>query len=263
MKQTFFPPILADADLHRALVDWFDSPRGRRLQAQESACVSAMMRGVFGHYLLQAGFPLTVDCPGIRQQVHLGGRDEGSVQVIGRSSAMPFQAESMDHVLLIHALDFSDDPHQVLREADRVLMPEGQLIIVGFNPFSLWGLGRLLHPRRGQIPWSASFLARGRVEDWLRLLGFSLADYEFLAMAPPERLRGWRARHRMLQGLVAPLWTPMARVFVVRAVKRVIPPTRIRPSWKLKPILLDRRLRQGELGRAAAFEANRLDGGRE
>ena len=71
-----------------------------------------------------------------------------------------------------HALDLAEAPHQVLREAHRVLTPEGYLILSGFNPWSAAGLLKLMRRRKG-MPWSPGWLAPGRVKDWLALLGFA------------------------------------------------------------------------------------------
>jgi SAM-dependent methyltransferase len=55
---------------------------------------------------------------------------------------------------MAHALEFHDDPHQILREVERVLIPEGELIITGFNPISIWGLRQRLPNCPGDFPWN-------------------------------------------------------------------------------------------------------------
>jgi SAM-dependent methyltransferase len=133
--------------------------------------------------------------------------------LLGATEALPLQSDSVDVLLMPHALDLAEDPHQVLREAHRVLAPEGYLILSGFNPWSLAGLAKLL--RRGRaMPWSSSWLAPGRVKDWLALLGFaprSTSSPWMQSMAnrigiEPERvphLLGGQPLHALASGLYA------------------------------------------------------------
>jgi SAM-dependent methyltransferase len=63
---------------------------------------------------------------------------------------LPLLRESVDLVYLLHAFDGGAAPHDLLLEIDRVLAPEGQLMLVGLNPWSPWRLrwiGAGLRPR--------------------------------------------------------------------------------------------------------------------
>ncbi len=236
MKQTFFTRDLSPPELQKQLEDWFASSPGHELLELETACAERLMRRIFGHYLLAAGFPGDIRCSGIRLPVTLGGeRDNRAIRVIGDTRMMPFQSDSIDAVLLAHALDFSAEPHQVLRETDRVLIPEGRVIIFGFNPYSIWGLRRVI--RAGPVPWGASFLPRGRVLDWLRLLGFAIEQQEQLMFRPPLGHYHWMRGTRFMERTGARFWSPLAAVYVIQAVKRVSTITPIKPAWKLKRII--------------------------
>ena len=65
--------------------------------------------------------------------------------------ALPFPNASLDLVVLPHTLELSVDPHMALREVERVLVPEGRVVIAGLNPLSLWGLRQRLG-RSGRRP---------------------------------------------------------------------------------------------------------------
>src|SRR5678816_3481450 len=96
------------------------------------------------------------------------------------------------------------DRHRALREVERVLVPEGRIIVVGFNPASLWGLrqrlGRLhrrLRPRLGRkspSPSDGEFLGYRRLRDWLRLLSFEVETGRFGCYRPPVRTEKWLSR---------------------------------------------------------------------
>jgi len=85
---------------------------------------------------------------------------------------LPLASESVDVFVLPHTLEFHPNPHALLREVDRVLIPEGHVVILSFNPWSLWGVFRVLLGWRKQMPWCGQYYSRPRLRDWLSLLGF-------------------------------------------------------------------------------------------
>ena len=92
------------------------------------------------------------------------------------------------------------------------LMPEGSIVISGFNPLSLWGMKRLLWGRRDQLPWSGRFIGLLRLRDWLHLLGFELNGGRFGCYAPPFASSRWMERSGFMEKagdrwcLCAPRW---------------------------------------------------------
>jgi SAM-dependent methyltransferase len=98
-------------------------------------------------------------------------------------------SDSVDAIILPHTLELTDDPHQVLREADRSLIPDGHLVILGFNPRSLWGIRRVLTRKRQKMPWDTHFLSLNRIKDWLGLLGFDTLHCHYLFQRPPLKSR--------------------------------------------------------------------------
>jgi SAM-dependent methyltransferase len=110
-------------------------------------------------------------------------------------------------------LDFSRAPHELLREVERILVPEGHLLILGFNPWSLWGVWRLARRYRGQPPWNGAFVSQRRLGDWLSLLGFDIVATRRLLHRAPFALPGFAKRGdlRLLPG----------GVYLLHARKRV------------------------------------------
>ena len=135
-------------------------------------------------------------------------------------------------LLLPHVLEFSADPHHVLREAERVLMPEGQVVISGFNTLSLWGLKQSLSRRDAQWPWNAHMIGLLRLKDWLRLLGFEINGGMFGCYAPPLASDKWLSRFSFMEKAGARWWPIAGGVYVVRAVKRTVGMRLVTPAWR-------------------------------
>lgn len=150
---------------------------------------------------------------------------------------LPFAADSVDAVVLPHSLDFSAEPHRVLREVERVLVAEGRVFLFGFNPLSPWGARRLWPRRRGIVPWCGSQLTLFRVCDWLELIGFRVEIKRMLVFRPPWR-RAVSPRLEWMDRLGERYWPLLGGVYAVRAVKRLSALTPMRPSWKPRPSLL-------------------------
>src|SRR6218665_2183201 len=129
------------------LHEWFQTPQGRYLLAWEQAAFDRAVADVFGYHALQMGVPGLDGLRSSRIQNHWLSTAElptpqlpRRAAVVNDFSALAFAANSLDVVLLPHALELSPDPHATLREVERVLVPEGQAVICGFNSASLWGL---------------------------------------------------------------------------------------------------------------------------
>ena len=154
-----------------------------------------------------------------------------------------FDAASLDLVILPHALELARDPHLALREVERVLVPEGRVIIVGFNPASLWGarqkIGRLrrrLSRSSGELflPHSGEFVGYRRLRDWLRLLSFEVESGRFGCYIPPVTSAKWLARFGWMEKAGDRWWPICGGVYVVRAIKRNVGVRLVLPEWRDK-----------------------------
>ncbi len=145
--------------------------------------------------------------------------------------ALPFPSNSVDLVVLPHSLELTRDPHGALREVERILVPEGRVVIVGFNPASLWGVRqRLGHVRQGVgidaagatfMPRAGEFIGYWRLRDWLRLLGFELEGGRFGCYRPPLATDRWLMRWSWMDPVGERWWPVLGAVYFLSAVKRV------------------------------------------
>src|SRR5437660_1300540 len=167
------------------LADWFETPKGGYVLAWERGQFDAAVEDVFGYNAVQLGLPGIDFLRESRIPLKVRAGLEPGCALRSEPVRLPLESQSIDLLALPHVLEFSAQPHAILREAERVLMPEGSIVISGFNPLSLWGAARALRRERRQVPWCGRFIGLLRLKDWLALLGFELTGGRFGCYAPP------------------------------------------------------------------------------
>ncbi len=239
------------------LTEWFTTAPGQYLLAWEQAQFDLAVADLFGYNALQLGLP-ELDGLQANRMPHRwlalpevllaeGPPEAGRaprVALITDAAALPFPEASLDLVVLPHTLEFSADPHHVLREVERVLVPEGRVVISGFNPASLWGLrqgrgrlcGRIGFNAFGAsslyLPEAGDFIGPWRLRDWLRLLSFEVESDRFGCYRPAMRTDTWLQRYAWLDRAGARWWPIFGAVYFVVAVKRVRGMRLLGPAWK-------------------------------
>jgi SAM-dependent methyltransferase len=177
----------------------------------------------------------------IRRQSVIADPAEGSARggdLVARLAHLPINNASVDAVLLPHTLELTADPHAVLREADRVLVAEGQLIVLGFRPASLWGLAAAAS-RSGFPPGLRRTLSASRVRDWLGLLSYEIVNvrrYLYRLPRDPGGSIESAIPSILYRGWFYP-WPSAA--YVIKARKRVYTLTPIRPRLRERRPVFD------------------------
>ena len=248
---------------------WLQTPPGRYLLDWERARIEAHVADVFGFHALQLGLgeldalqanrmphrwlalPALPDGP--RAVAAAPGSEDGPAPGAGLRGmppslccdfdALPFPSQSLDLVVLPHTLELAADPHQTLREVERVLVPEGRVVVLGFNPTSLWGarqwsgrwarrIGLLHADARPYLPRASEPIGHRRLRDWLRLLGFEIEGGAFGCYRPALRSQPWLERWAWMEQAGDRWWPVFGAVYLVTAVKRVRSMRLIGPAWK-------------------------------
>ncbi|MBI2749351.1 MAG: class I SAM-dependent methyltransferase [Burkholderiales bacterium] len=231
--------------------DWFQTPAGRYLLDWERTRVDTAVVDIFGYHALQLGVPELDGLRANRMPHQWLGTEElyapadrpvAKAAVLCDFAALPFPAASLDLVLLPHTLEFSADPHATLREVERVLVPEGRVVICGLNPTSLWGLQQRrghLYRRMGFgrlfLPDAGEFIGYWRLRDWLRLLGFEVEVGEFGCYRPGVTSEKWLQRLEWMDRAGARWWPILGAAYFLVAVKRVRGMRLLGPAWKTAP----------------------------
>jgi SAM-dependent methyltransferase len=216
------------------LADWLRTPTGCYLLAWEQARIDAAVADMFGFHALQLGLP---ELPALtanrmpHRWLALDNlntpRPEGVLSSLYcEFDELPFGTASLDLIVLPHTLELARDPHQTLREVERVLRPEGRVVITGLNPASSWGLrqnlGRLGSARSKLfLPRAGDFIGYWRLRDWLRLLGCEVESAQFGCYAPPLRSEEWISRWHWIEGVGSRWWPVLGAVYFITAIKRV------------------------------------------
>ena len=240
------------------LTDWLQTPPGRYVLQWEQEHLDTAVADLFGFHALQLGLP-ELDALRANRMPHRWIAADAALPAVAADAdpvadaaashadtlsppragvallcdfdALPFDSASLDLVVLPHALELARDPHLALREVERVLVPEGRVVIVGFNPASLWGLRKWFGRwRRRAAPGSAAglflpsageFMRYRRLRDWLRLLSFEVEAGRFGCYRPPLTSQAWLTRFAWLERVGDRWWPVFGAVYFVVAVKRV------------------------------------------
>ena len=217
-----------------SLSGWFGTPQGAYVLGWELAQFDSAVDDVFGFRAVQVGLPEVDFLRQNRINFRFSVALEPGAAVAADPLQLPLASQSVDLVALPHVLEFHPNPHEVLREAERVLMPEGQVVISGFNTASLWRARQLFTSRHAGVPWDARFIGLLRLRDWLRVLGFELNGGKFGCYAPPFQQKAWLERFAFMDKAGARWWPLLGGIYVVRAVKRVHGMRLVTPAWRME-----------------------------
>jgi len=220
---------------HKAFNDWYRTGLGQLLAEAESNQMNELLPDLFGYHLLQIGVhgsKALCQASRVSHQMHLETAPELKAGVYAHTSRLPFASESIDVCVVSHSLEFDEDPHAILREIDRVLIPEGHVVLLGFNSRSCWGVNRFFRGWRKQLPWSGKFYSRARVKDWLSVLGYDCVHTDGVFFRPPIQHEKLMKKLEFMEKYT-PAWLSIfAGVYIITARKRTSTLTPIGPRWR-------------------------------
>jgi SAM-dependent methyltransferase len=230
---------------------WLGGPLGVMLLEQERAVVAQSLECAFGLHCVQVGAWGAPDTflalARTRRTALVAGAGARGAALVAEPAALALQSDSVDVMLLPHTLEFAADPHEVLREAGRVLAGEGELLVLGFEPLGGWTL-RHSFTRGGFPPGRVRTIAAQRLSDWLKLLGFEVGGAErFLYVPPLAGLQTGKARGAF-ERLGRRAWPRLSGAYLLHARKRV---------HSMTPVRLRNRLRTAVIGGLAEPAARR------
>ena len=225
---------------------------------EESRQVAGVFENIFGDQFLQIGSwgdPALFRCHARTRRYAVVAASLGpGVDFVSVPEDLAVATDSIDAVFLPHVLETTEDPHAVLREVDRILRPDGQVVLAGFNPWGWWGVRHYLSRRR--FPAGGQrMVSESRLRDWLHLLDYQVQPARFYHLAAPlyrqaqalevpalsthndsdtDTARGqWPVPAASYRG-----WHPLASCYLLAARKEVFTVTRIRPTFRRRTQLV-------------------------
>jgi len=220
-----------------APTQWDELAQGEWVQSQVQEAIAPWLRRVFGYHMLKIGsLSLQLDTSNCSIRHQIGLAPERGADVIAEPARLPFQESCIDVCVLALSLNFHHNPHQLLREVNRVTVSGGHIIIVGLNPYSPLGLASLNPQLSHKYPYNGRFFSQSRIKDWLAVLGYKVVAqqklvYSSLLMRPD--------RTRYLQSLLGSNIPGFGSFYCIMAKKLVRPLTPVKPRWAIqtKPLL--------------------------
>ena len=211
---------------------WLATPLGQYVLHQAQTWCDARLESIFGTYAVQLGLPTAP----LLQQSPIPQRFCLGKEIHAQAGYLPFASRSVDLLVLPFVLEFTPFPHQVLREAERVLRADGHLALLGFNPHSLWGMRRFWCRQFVEMPWCGHFVPLPRLKDWLSLLSFSLVAGRMLCYAPPCTQTQQLQRWQWLEAAGDRWWPSAGAVYALLATKRTYKVHLLPSRWPVLPV---------------------------
>lgn len=234
--------MLAAMNVTEAADPWLGTPLGAAVLELEMRLLHDELADVVGFELLQIGCwgDATRLCAGARtrHRTLIAPDASGPHAVRAHFDALPIATNSVEAVLLPHTLEHAERPHQLLREVERVLVGEGNVVICAFNPWSPWGVRHYVS-RTNFPPHATRLLSERRARDWLTLLGFEVVAARRYLFAPPWMQRWFGLQPESWLEQQGPmLAAPLAGAYLLKAKKRVLAVTPIKPAWTTRPVMV-------------------------
>lgn len=218
---------------------WYKSFAGQQALLMLDEHIAEYLAKIFGYYVLDMGV-LSGRKEFLRDSristAFSLGLDRNKNEIVARVEHLPISADNVDLVIASHVLECSQNPHQVLREIDRVLVPEGHCILIGFNPYALMGAKRLLSPLRKKDK-AYKTRSASHVRDWFSLLGFETLDVNYIGFRPTVKNEQLFASCAWMDKWGQRIWPFLGSLYIIHAKKKVVSLRPHKKVWK-SPILL-------------------------
>ncbi len=212
--------------------DWYHSVLGQNLAKDIAVSLADSVSQCFGYYAVQIGCAnLAADVVYKSRVRHQFVIDAMQADVLARQEQLPIANDSVDLVVAAHCLSYSEHPHALLREIDRIMVPEAKLIIIEMNPFSVWGLRHALQGWLEKMPWTGRMFSQKRLYDWLTILGFKKMQVIKTHYHLPIQ---FKTQNSLAHGLSKAMkrWLPsLSAVNILIYEKAVTPMTPIKSLW--------------------------------
>ena len=219
---------------------WYRKPLGKLFAKAEAATLASLLPALFGYHILAIGVPSGLNmlsASPIPRQYRLDcvqPPESALVDLAASPTCLPVASDTIDVVLACHVLEFSIEPQIILKEIDRILIPEGHVVILGFNPWSLWGLQAMWHLQKDHCLWRKSWCTTYSLRAQLSILGYDIMAARYHFYRPPLNSPELLNRLLFMERLGDKGWSLGAGGYALLAKKRVSTLTPVKPRQWLR-----------------------------
>ncbi|MCK5902411.1 MAG: class I SAM-dependent methyltransferase [Cocleimonas sp.] len=218
---------------------WYASLAGQQALDHLDQLISEYLSEIFGYYCLNMGVLGGREAFLENSRISAGfslGSDKNKNDILAKPEQLPIATDDIDLVIASHVLECSENPHQVLREIDRVLVPEGHCILIGFNPYALLGARRLLKPLNKRNKQYKTRSA-SHVRDWFSLLGFETLEVNYIGFRPTIKNEKIFKKSAWMDEWGKKMGPILGSLYIIHAKKQVVAMRPYKKVWKA-PVLL-------------------------
>ena len=208
-------------------MNWFKSKTAKKLIEQEKIIVNKFIEDKFGYFAIQIGGAFTDFLEHSRITKHLF--NEGIFKNISfDASSIPISKESIDLIICPHFIEQGYNK-EMFDEFFRIIIPEGHLIIISFNPYSFAGIKNFFSFSM-RPPWNSKFISMSLIQKQLKESGFSISEAKIINYQPLCSNDNYFFNSNLES--IGDRWLPLfGNVFLIVAQKKVISLTPIKPKW--------------------------------
>lgn len=229
--------------MQASFMQWRNTVAGSYINKLENQLLADGLNNLFGYHLVSLG---PVDCGeamnvspiGHKVTINRFAGEKSQPALLTSMEDLSLMNDSVDVLVLPHILEYSQNPHAILREAERVVLPNGHIVIMGFNPVSCFGLCRAVMSFTGKMPWQGHFYHLIRIRDWLNLLGFELIKTQYAVFAPPIQHEKTLCYLSFMESAQNNFLAPLGGVYMMVARNLAVTPNVVKPRWKSKATLI-------------------------
>ena len=206
---------------------WIETPLGSWLLKQEQCWMDKNLEDVFGYNAIQIGSAKLdslrsnrIQCKArlcFSNKPHFKVENSDILKV--SQELLPLESQSIDLFVLSHVIETVKNPHQFLREVERVLIPEGKLVICGFNSVSLWAMHRKF-VKEDFVKGMSDWIGIARLKDWCELLDLKIVGGEYSNYLPPLNSSRWIEKFQWMEDAGARWWPTAGAVYYLTVIKR-------------------------------------------
>lgn len=224
-------------------MQWRNTVAGAHVNKLENQVLAEGLNNLFGYHLVSLGpidFEEAMKASPIAHKIKINQQcgETNQPALLTSMEDWSLRNDSVDVLVLPHILEYSQNPHAILREAERVVLPNGHIVILGFNPVSCFGLCRVIMGLTEKMPWQGHYYHPVRIRDWLKLLGFELVKTQYAVFAPPIQHEKTLRALSFMESAGNNFLAPLGGVYMMVARKLTVTPNVIKPQWNSKASLI-------------------------